>query len=645
MRTIAFLLFLTFQLAGQTSSLDSLLTALTEHSREDSVRAELFRQIAIEYRNSDFQKVAEYADSTLELAQKLQNPHLLYRAYNIKGLSANLFYKPVESFEYYLKARDLCLNRKDYEWRKRHAQILINISSCFWLNGANQVALDYSRQARKLLRELNEPEIELSTDWAMGLLHFDLEKPDSALYYFENARNGFILLEDTIKAAILQNQLGQTHLELGNDSIALNHYTSAFNFLGRNELPTYQLLSATGLGATYFKLGELELAHYYCQLSNKLAQQTNSAPGTIRKNAKILAEIFSQWNQLDSAYYYQDLYIREKNEEIKEEKTKISNRLELEYKLREKEYQNELLARENQFIRSQNLLYFVIFLSLLVSFVLAVFFLRQFYQKNQKIREQYVSLEDSHQQLQRLTSEKKHLVSLLTHDLRTPLMLIRLSLNKLTRFFPPAGHNPYFNSLENIHAAANKIDQLSQRIIATEHLENELPALELTQIVPDALLRNICADFQNLAQNKHIELHLIEQEQPLPAVQADPFLLKLAIGNLVSNAIKYAPEDTTVEIGAGIKGDSEFIFVKDEGPGLPEKVKESILSTPEPGAPLPHRPQSENLNLGLYLTRRYVEAMGAKLLLDPLTTSGTSMVIAFPRAKQDSGKAPVASHE
>lgn len=307
--------------------MDSLHTALTEHSQEDSVRAELFRQIAMEYRNSDFQKVAEYADSTLKLAQKLQNPHLLYKAYNIKGLSANLSYKLVESFEYYLRARDLCLNRKEYEWRKRHSQILINISSCFWLNGANQVALDYSRQARKLLRELDEPEIELSTDWAMGLLHFDLEKPDSALYYFENARNGFILLKDTIKAAILQNQLGRTHLELGNDSTALNHYTSAFNFLGRNELPTYQLLSATGLGGTYFKLGELELAHYYCQLSNKLAQQTNSAPGTIRKNAKILAEVFRQWNQLDSAYYYQDLYIREKTKKLGKRRPKFQTGL------------------------------------------------------------------------------------------------------------------------------------------------------------------------------------------------------------------------------------------------------------------------------------------------------------------------------
>lgn len=224
-------------------------------------------------------------------------------------------------------------------------------------------------------------------------------------------------------------------------------------------------------------------------------------------------------------------------------------------------------------------------------------------------------------------------------------MLIRLSLNKLTRFSPPAGHNPYFNSLEDIHAAANKIDQLSQRIIATEHMENELPALELAQVAIGTLLRNICADFQNLAQNKHITLHLIEPEQPLPTVQADPFLLKLAIGNLLSNAIKYAPEDTTVQLGAGIKGNAEFIFVKDEGPGLPEKIKKSIFSTTETGTPLIHRPQNTNLNLGLYLTRRYVEAMGARLLLDPLATSGTSIVIAFPKTELDSGKAPVASQE
>ena len=164
----------------------------------------------------------------------------------------------------------------------------------------------------------------------------------------------------------------------------------------------------------------------------------------------------------------------------------------------------------------------------------------------------------------------------------------------------------------------------------------------MTQIAPGILLRTICADFQNLAQNKRITLRLIEPEQPLPTIKADPFLLKLVIGNLLSNAIKYAPENTTVEMGAGINGKGEFIFVKDEGPGLPEEVKENVLSKARTEPPVDHRPQSRNLNLGLYLTRRYVEAMGARLLHDTGTTNGASMVIAFPKTTSEHGKTPVA---
>lgn len=628
---ITFLLFLTHQLAGQTSVLDSLQTALAEHSQKDSIRAELLHQIAREYRNSDFQKMAEYADSTVMLAEKLQNPDLLYKAYNTKGVSLNLFYKPVESFEYYLKARELCLNREDYEWKKRHAQILINIAACFWLNDANQKALDYSRQAKALLRELDEPEIELSTDWAIGLIFLPLEQLDSALYHFEYARNGFITLEDTVKASMLQNQLGQTHLELGNDSIALHHYTSAFDFFGRNELPTFQLLSATGLGKTYVKLGDPERAYQYLQLSNKMAQQSNSATGILKENAQLLAEIFHQWDQLDSAYYYLDQYVEEKNKEIEENKNKISNRLELEYRLREKESENQLLTRKNEFIRSQNLLYLGLFLSLLLFFLLAIFFLRKFYQKNQKIQEQFESLEDSHQQLRRLTSEKKHLVSLLTHDLRTPLMLIRLSMNKLTRFSPPTSHDPYFKSLEDIKTSVNRIEHLSQRIIATEHLENKLPALEMVRIAPNDLLRSIHADFVNLAQNKNLTLHLVEPKESFPTIIADPFLLKLAIGNLLSNAIKYTHEDTTVEIGTRTNRSGAVIFVKDEGPGLPETVKRTIFFPSKTASSANDQSANMNLNLGLYLTQRYVEAMGAKLQIDPKTDRGTCVMIVFPQ--------------
>lgn len=564
------------------------------------------------------------------------------KAYNLKGITLHYAYQNVEAFEYYMRALNICRNKQTYEWKKKRAQVYINIASVFWMSDANRTALGYLQQAEELLEDLRETAIELDVHWAKGLIYQNLEKPDSAVYFLEKAHEGHLGLGDSLRTAILRNQLGKSHNKQKDYTKALKYYREALDFLKRNDIVAHMPLSAAGLGKIYFQTDDLPLAYQYLHLSNSWAQQAGVSD-MLKNNYELLAEISYRWNRPDSAYFYLKKYTEKKEQEIADQKEKTAGKLDLEHRLWEKENENQLLARENELIQSRNLLYLIVFISFVVMFALSGFFLYKLYQKNRQIQQQYQSLstlnqrlDNRHRQLRYLLSEKKHLVSLLTHDLRTPMMLIRLILNKLMKLQPPASHGHYAQDLQNIRNAIGQIDQISQRIISAENMEKSPPIAEIKNISIDKLIVNLQAAFLPLAQQRHIKL----EYSPAPALTApaDKFLLKLALGNLLSNAIKFSPEHSIIRIGCYPNPSETIISIQDEGPGLPPSAQKIIRQPSLPEFNLTENQTADMSGLGLTLTRRYIEAMNGQLRVKSEPGQGTTMMICFHRASRKSDK-------
>ena len=92
-------------------------------------------------------------------------------------------------------------------------------------------------------------------------------------------------------------------------------------------------------------------------------------------------------------------------------------------------------------------------------------------------------------------------------------------------------------------------------------LDCAMQPLRCEWVAPSALLRQITADFINggLAAGHSVTLEL--PPQPLPQLWADPFLLRRAIGNLLSNCVVHAPPDCHIRLGALALGDALAIWV------------------------------------------------------------------------------------
>jgi two-component system, OmpR family, sensor kinase len=110
--------------------------------------------------------------------------------------------------------------------------------------------------------------------------------------------------------------------------------------------------------------------------------------------------------------------------------------------------------------------------------------------------------------------------------------------------------------------------------------------------------------------------------------EADPERLRQALENLVSNALKFAPDSTpvTVQLNTEERGGATWglITVADRGPGIPRELQKRLFERFARG------PGSQGLGLGLYLAHRVAEAHGGVLTVDSAPEIGARFTLAVP---------------
>src|SRR5438552_10248573 len=196
----------------------------------------------------------------------------------------------------------------------------------------------------------------------------------------------------------------------------------------------------------------------------------------------------------------------------------------------------------------------------------------------------------------------------IAHDLRTPLTLARLALER--------GRNNA-TTLEQLQSVADKavanIDQSLAIITALLRLaaiENSRRSAAFGTVLLHEILQEVCDIYEPIAENKNINLR-VDVGHRLN-VRGDRDLLLEAVANLVDNAIKFTPEGGKVNIEL-LRGDSETIVrVSDTGPGISEQEREAVLRRFYRSDKIRSTP---GVGLGLNLVAAIVKLHGFRLVI------------------------------
>jgi two-component system sensor histidine kinase KdpD len=239
------------------------------------------------------------------------------------------------------------------------------------------------------------------------------------------------------------------------------------------------------------------------------------------------------------------------------------------------------------------------------------------------------------EQLTALDAARSELLSVVTHDLRTPLSVVRVYVDLLADAAAtaevadvddPAGASAAPTVEAWREAAEDQLARLDRQVdsILVSMRGDGLTGLSRAPFEATTAVDEVVETLRLL-----LRPHPIRWERPSGSFVAvgDEARFRQVLEQLLENESKYAPTETGVSIGMWRMGDEIQVYVTDDGPGVPVEEWESVF---EPFVRVGGAGRSRGSGIGLFAARRLMSAMGGRVFLEPNGYAGSRFVVALP---------------
>ncbi len=231
-------------------------------------------------------------------------------------------------------------------------------------------------------------------------------------------------------------------------------------------------------------------------------------------------------------------------------------------------------------------------------------------------------------QTKRLIRNYDKAISVIAHDLRTPIGLVYTTNAMLTSGEITAAEYVESGFPETLEHSCELMMNMIDEILDVQKIKVGYVKLSYRTIDLVEHMRQITKAFQPSAQNKKVVVKF-GVTGTIPPIKADPVRLSQILNNLISNAIKYSPEQGVIVIGIKPLHSKIAIWVTDQGPGIPSQELNRLFRDFTPLSPKPTRGE-KSTGLGLAITKRLIEAHGGTIEVESHQGLGTTFTVTLP---------------
>lgn len=227
---------------------------------------------------------------------------------------------------------------------------------------------------------------------------------------------------------------------------------------------------------------------------------------------------------------------------------------------------------------------------------------------------------------------KTEFVSIVSHQLRTPLTSIKLFMEMLTGGDAGKLNKKQKDYLDNVQQSAQHMISLVNDLLNISRLEAGKIQLDLKPTDLKKLIGKVLQELDVIGKAHNCEINFQADFDALPKALADSSLMGQAFHNLISNAIQYSSSGKNrIDISINRTEDNNHlaIAVKDTGIGIPESAQKRIFEKFF-RAENAIKVKTDGTGLGLYIVKMIIENMGGGIRFDSVVGQGTTFYITIP---------------
>ncbi|MDD3145999.1 MAG: HAMP domain-containing sensor histidine kinase [Candidatus Riflebacteria bacterium] len=232
---------------------------------------------------------------------------------------------------------------------------------------------------------------------------------------------------------------------------------------------------------------------------------------------------------------------------------------------------------------------------------------------------------DMAEKIEKLIGSQRRLFSDISHELRSPLARLQLSLELLQKKSSDADQQ----MLARIGREISRMNALIEELLQFSKLESGEVGGTTRAISLQSILKRVCNDAGFEGRSRNCSVRLLTDEDI--TISGIPNLIERAIENILRNAVKFSPKDSEVTLKLQRSGSDAQITITDRGPGIPEEELQKVFA-PFYCLSEDRNPQKNGIGLGLAIAQRAIKFHNGQITLKNNPDGGLIATVTLPIA-------------
>jgi len=246
----------------------------------------------------------------------------------------------------------------------------------------------------------------------------------------------------------------------------------------------------------------------------------------------------------------------------------------------------------------------------------------------QKLEKTKDELDKALKREQELNLMKSRFITLASHEFRTPLATVLSSLSLVEKYADLDENEKRDKHINRIKSSVRTLTDILNDFLSLNKLEEGKVIVSPETFDINDFIDEVCQQMQGIAKKGQKIVFSCESTHDSDTVQIDPKIIKNIAINLISNAIKFSPEEGSVQVIINLSADTIIMRIKDEGIGIPEAEKKHIF---ERFYRMSNAGETQGTGLGLSIVKQYVQLLKGKIDYISEENKGTEFIITLPR--------------